>query len=390
MPMRPSRGAFQIASFRHIPIRIHFSLLLVLPLLAFMFGGAFTRAAQEAGVPPQGLTGSPLLWGLLVAVGLFAAVLIHELAHVMYALRTGGTVRSVTLMMVGGVSELVDAPKRPRDEALMALVGPLTSLCLAALLYGGLLLVRGSGWFNLNFALFYLALLNLILGVFNLLPAFPLDGGRVVRALLSARMGPVRGTRAAAALGKGFAALFGVLGLLAFNPFLMLIAFFVFMGAEGEAQQVELRMALEGLPVGDLMTPRTRGVDPDAPLTECLGRMRRERRLALPLTEDERPLGWVTLEAVQRFIPEERWKHTARELLEPAVSVSPRADAWSAVKRMAEARVPRLVVVDEGGRLVGTLDGHDLQQAVALHQQATAERQREQRPRWPQERENPV
>ncbi len=390
MPQRASRGSFRIASFRGIPIRIHFTLLLVLPLLALMFGRAFRVQAELAQVPPSALSGPPTLWGLGVAVGLFAAVLVHELAHVVYALRTGGKVNGITLMMMGGVSELSEAPKRPRDEALMALVGPLTSIGLAGLLYVGLLLVRGTGSFNLQFALFYLALLNLILGVFNLLPAFPLDGGRIVRAALSARMGPVRGTRAAAGLGKVFAALFAVVGLVSFNPFLLLIAFFVFMGAEGEARQVAMKMALEGVPVAELMTPRTQGLDTDAPLTECLGALRRERRLALPVSEGDRPLGWVSLEAVQRVPPDERWKRTARDILEPAVSLSSREDAWAAVRRMSEEKVSRLVVVDEEGRLLGTLDGQDLQQGIALRQQGNGERQRRQPPSWPQQRERPA
>jgi Zn-dependent protease/CBS domain-containing protein len=395
MPMRASRrGSFQLASFRGIPIRIHFSLLLVLPLMAFLFGGAFSRAALEAGGPPGGMRGAPVLWGLAVAVGLFTAVLVHELAHVLYALRTGGTVRSVTLMMVGGVSELTEAPKRPRDEALMALVGPLTSLGLAGLLYGALLLVRGLGpnalgYSNLQFALFYLALLNLILGLFNLLPAFPLDGGRVMRAMLVARLGPVRGTRMAAGLGKLFAALFGVVGVMSLNPFLLLIAFFVYMGADGEARQVAMKVALEGLPVVQVMSPRTLGLDAEAPLPECLGALRRERRLALPLLEDGRPVGWVTLEAVQAVPPRERPLRTAREVQEPVETLPLDSDAWSAVQRMSERGVPRLAVVDGEGRMVGMVDGHDLTQALLLHQRAEEARQREERgrgPRWPRER----
>ena len=121
-----------MGAFRGIPIRVHFTLLLILPLLAVMFGGAFRRAAEVAEVPPERLLGSPAVWGLGVAVGLFASVFVHELAHTLYALARGGRVRSITLMMVGGVSELTEAPPRPRDEALMALVGPLTSILLAA------------------------------------------------------------------------------------------------------------------------------------------------------------------------------------------------------------------------------------------------------------------
>lgn len=205
--MRAARGSFQIGSFHGIPVRVHFSLLLVLPLLAFLFGGAFQRAAEVAEVPPERLSGSPALWGLVVALGLFASVFIHELAHTVYALRRGGTVRSITLMMVGGVSELTEAPPRPRDEALMAAVGPLTSILLAVLLGGATWLLQEVRSFNLQFAFFYMASLNLFLGVFNLLPAFPMDGGRIVRASLAGRLGMVRATQVASWLGRGFAVL---------------------------------------------------------------------------------------------------------------------------------------------------------------------------------------
>ncbi|RKG56998.1 site-2 protease family protein, partial [Corallococcus exercitus] len=136
-------------------------------------------------------------WGLAVAVGLFVSVLLHEMAHTFYALRHGGEVHGITLMIVGGVSELAQVPKRPRDEALMALVGPLTSLGLAALLGAVTWGVHGLGLFQVQFALFTLAMLNAVLGVFNLLPAFPMDGGRIVRAALTPRLGMVRATKVA-------------------------------------------------------------------------------------------------------------------------------------------------------------------------------------------------
>ncbi|WIG95155.1 site-2 protease family protein [Myxococcus sp. SDU36] len=383
--MRAARGSFQIGSFRGIPVRVHFSLLLVLPLLAFLFGGAFRRAAEVAEVPPERLGGSPALWGLVVAVGLFASVFVHELAHTVYALRRGGKVRSITLMMVGGVSELTEAPPRPRDEALMAAVGPLTSLLLAALLGGATWLLQEARSFNVQFAFFYMASLNLFLGVFNLLPAFPMDGGRIVRASLAGRLGMVRATQVASWLGRGFAVLFGVGAVLSFNPFLAVIAFFIFMGAQGEAQQVRMKATLERVPVADLMTPRRVGVDAGASLEQTLWDLRRERLLLLPVTEDGRPVGQVSLETVRGVPDSERMTRTAREVMVPAVVVRLDEDGWTALRRMAEEEMPQLIVVEADGALAGTLDLNDVQRGLSLYQ-AREERRGPQERRWRQER----
>jgi Zn-dependent protease/CBS domain-containing protein len=382
--MFSARGAFRIASFRGIPIRIHYSLLLVLPLLALLFSGAFRQMAAVAEVPPERLGGPPVLWGLFVAVGLFASVLLHELAHVIYALRTGGKVRGITLMILGGVSEVTEMPRRSKDEALMALVGPVTSLGIGGLLFFTLWLLPEGRTFSPRFALFYLGGLNIILGIFNLVPAFPMDGGRILRGLLTGPLGRVRATRVASRVGKGFAVLFFILALFSFNFILALIAIFIFMGAEGESRQAQLQAVLEKLRVEQVMTPRFHGVDASASLEEVLVELRRARRLALPVTEDGRPLGWVVLGDVTRVPETERLARTAREQVRPAVEVAPEGDAWGAFRQMVEAQPPQLLVVEQG-RLVGMVDANDINAAVALH--LSSEEDRTGRgTRWRQER----
>jgi Zn-dependent protease len=382
--MQSRRGAFQVGSFRGIPIRIHYSLILVMPLLALMFGGVVRRAAQVAEVPAELLGGSSILWGLGVAVGLFASVLVHELAHVIYALRTGGKVQGITLMIVGGVSEVTELPQRSRDEALMALVGPLTSMALGGVLFAAAWLLPDTSSFSPRFALTYLASLNLFLGFFNLVPAFPMDGGRILRGVLAGRMGMVRATRVAAVVGKGFAFLFFAVGLFTFNPFLAFIGFLVFTGAQGESRQVLLRSVLEKLRVEQVMSPRFHGVEVDTPLEEALGDLRRARRLALPATENDKPLGWVVLGDVMQVPELERPGRVVREHVRLAVVVTPGQDAWSAMQRMVEAQPPLLLVLEEG-RLVGTVDANDFNAAVALHLGSTEDRGGGW-PRWRQER----
>ncbi|WP_342378946.1 site-2 protease family protein [Myxococcus stipitatus] len=384
--MRETRGAWKVGSLRGIPIRVHVSLLLVLPLLAYLFSGAFRRAAEVANVPTAQLTGVvPVLWGLGVAVALFVSILVHELAHTLFALSRGGQVRSITLMMVGGVSELSEPPHKPRDEALMALVGPLASLALAGLFGLLAMAVAGMGPFHLQFACFYLAGLNLFLGLFNLLPAFPMDGGRILRALLVGKLGAVRATRVAALVGRGFAVLFAVWGLVTLNPFLLVIAFFIFMGAEGEARQARMKAVLERVKVAELMTPRLAGVELGASLEQALWDLRRERRVALPVTEAGRPVGWVGVEDVRGVPDAERLSKTAREVLRPLPVVSMDENGWRALQRLGDSAVPLLAVVDADERLAGTLDVDDVQRGMALHQTREERAEREAR-RWRQER----
>jgi Zn-dependent protease/CBS domain-containing protein len=381
--MSGTRGAFRIASFRGVPIRIHYSLILVLPLLALMFGGVFQQAARMAEVPVAHGRVAPFLWGLGVAVGLFASVLVHELAHVIYALRTGGQVRSITLMLVGGVSEVTELPRRHRDEVLMALVGPLTSVALGILLLGVQALLPESPAFSPRFAIAYLAGLNLFLGLFNLVPAFPMDGGRILRGLLAGRMGVVRATRVASMVGKGFALLFFIVALFTLNPFLFVIALLVLTGAEGEARQVLLKTVLEKLRVEQMMSPRFHGVELDTSLEEALSELRHARRLALPATEHDQPVGWVVLGDALKVPEAERALRTVRELVKPAVVVAPGDNAWTAMRQMAETQPPLLLVLEQG-RLVGTVDANDLNAAVALH--LPSEEGRGRWPRWRQER----
>ncbi len=362
-----TRSGFQIGTVRGIPIRIHFTFLLVLPLLAYGFGRSFAEQARQAGVPVGGLAGSPYAWGLGIAVALFLSVLVHELAHSLYALSHGGRVRSITLLMIGGVSELVEPPRTPGQEAVMALAGPATSLVLGALFGAGWLAAAGLGEANLRFALFYLAELNVVLGAFNLLPAFPMDGGRILRGVLARRRGPVRATQIAATVGKIFAILFGIAGFLQPNFLLVIVAFFVYAGAEGEERQVLARAVLGELRVAELMTPSAAAVAPGESLFDVGERMVRERRLAFPVVEGDVVLGILPLEAVERVPLERRRATTAREAAVPAVPVSPQDKVADALRSLSERGATHLAVVD-GGRLVGVLSQADVFRGLKLRE----------------------
>ena len=360
-----TRHGFRIFSVRGIPIRIHYTFLLVLPFLAYAFGRSFAAAASLAGVPATALTGPPWAWGLLVAIALFASVLVHELAHSLYALSHGGKVQSITLLMIGGVSELTEAPPRPAQEALMALAGPATSLAIGAICYALSRVVGTSGGFDARFALFYLGQLNLLLGFFNLLPAFPMDGGRILRALLVRSRGPARATQVAATVGKVFAGLFALAGLFGGNFFLVIIAFFVFIGAEGEQHAVLTRALLGELRVAELMTPQPATVAPTDTLYAVGERMIREKRLSFPVVDRGHVLGTLTLDAVDHVQVEDRKVTPASRVMSPAATVASSDRVADTLRLFAERRTADLSVVDQD-RLVGTVSRFDVARALRL------------------------
>lgn len=184
----------------------------------------------------------------------------------------------------------------------MAFVGPLTSLVLGGVFYA-LYRVADTTLFNLRFAVFHLAYLNVVLGLFNLLPAFPMDGGRILRGVLAERWGLLRATRVAARAGKAFAVLFAIAGFVSVNLLLMAIAFFVYVGAEAESRNVLVKAVLGHIRVRDLMGSQPRPVEPSLSVFEVGERMLRERRVAFPVVEGGNVLGVVGLEDVQRVPP---------------------------------------------------------------------------------------
>ncbi len=284
------KTGIRIATIRGIPIRIHPTFLLVLPFLAYGFGRDLSAAAQRAGVPAERLALSPWVYGLGVALALFASVLVHELAHSFYAIRKGGRVADIVLLPIGGVSEITEPPKTPGQEAVMALAGPATSLGLGVISFALLALVRPLHEFELSFAFFYLCYMNVSLGLFNLLPAFPMDGGRILRGILARKMGIVRATQIAAAVGKTFALLFAAIGFVSGNFVLLLIAFFVFVGGEAEKGAVLVHSAAAELRVPDVMIEAD-PVDADERVVDALRTLEEKHLSHVPVKHDGRLVG---------------------------------------------------------------------------------------------------
>src|SRR5215216_4442286 len=238
-------GAFKIGRISGIDVRVHWTFFLLLAFFAFI-------GYQGSGSPLGALTATVMI------VALFLCVLLHEFGHSLVAQRLGLEIHSITLLPIGGVSNLESLPEKPVDEVKISVAGPLVSVVLALIFFGvGLLLGAEprmptdlfTGIGSVGQFFFYLGYLNIILALFNLIPAFPLDGGRVLRGLLATRLGALRATEIASRVGQLFAFAFFLIGLLGGNFLLALIAVFIFFGANGEAQMVRQRELTRGLSV---------------------------------------------------------------------------------------------------------------------------------------------
>ena len=361
---------FRIGSAFGIPIQLDLTFLIILPIFAWLIGsqvGIFVEQLNtlwgtsiDAGPLTRGAT--PWILGVASAVGLFVGVVLHELGHSVVAMRYGFPIESITLWIFGGIAQLTDTPEDWRQELLIALAGPAVSIVIGALCYAAFLAVPAS-LDAVAFVLGYLALMNLVLAAFNLLPGFPMDGGRVLRALLARTRPFARATQIAAEVGKVFAFLLGLLGLLGGNLLLIGIAFFIYIGASGEAQQTVMKAAFQDVTVRDVMTPATavETVSPDCTVADLVDLMFRQRHTGYPVMENGELVGLVTLEDAREVDPVEREAFLVEDVMTTDLqTIAADDDAMTAFVEMQRNGIGRLLVVDEAGQLVGLVTRSDL------------------------------
>jgi stage IV sporulation protein FB len=336
-----------IARIAGTVVRIHVTFLL---LLVWIGAGQWRLGGRDAA-----------LEGVLFMLLLFACVLAHEFGHILAAKRYGIRTPEVTLWPIGGVASLERIPDNPREELVVAVAGPLVNVAIAA----AIVLVIGA---NLDTAivtdlenphggiLMRLAAANIFLVAFNMIPAFPMDGGRVLRAVLAMRMNYAAATRMAARIGQGAALLFAVVGLFG-NPMLIVIAVFVYLAASAEAQDVSFRGAMQGLPVHAGMVSPVETLDPSATLDDAVDLMLRTSQKEFPVVDGAgRPRGLLTRDGLILAL---RQGGPATPVLDVMARDLPTAQEWqpidAAIALLNKTRAPALLVLNWDQQLVGLL-----------------------------------
>ncbi len=370
-----------------IPLFLDITFLIILPVLAWLIGSQlpeFLGLLQETGAMDVDQAGidalsegmTPYLLGLAAALALFASVVIHELGHAITGRVYGVETERITLWLLGGMAHFREMPQQKGAEAVVAIAGPITSGVLGALVLGSLAFVP-SEMVGLHFVLIYTGYMNILLAVFNMIPALPLDGGRVLRSLLHLKMSRLRATQISASISKALAIALGLFGLLAFNLFLILIAFFVYIAVNAEAQYAIFSDTLSRFNVEDLMTSPVESVDPDTSVDEVRRRMLNQTRVAYPIkTVDGEFIGQITLDDVQEA-PEGTVAKDAMSDAPP--TISSREQASELFERMIRDDNHRLLVTDDAGYVVGIITKTDLMRAIQIIS----------KPRRPSQRESP-
>jgi Zn-dependent protease len=341
------KNSWKLFTVRGVDVRLHFTFPLILIFAAFQFG-----------VISGSATGA--LFGVIAISTLFALVTLHELGHSFAAQYYGIDVRQIVLSPIGGVAQLERMPDNPQQELVIASAGPAVNFIIAIIL-GAVALAAGNGLPGLRDALpgasgyglsalfAFIFVYNIILALFNLLPAFPLDGGRILRALLAMRLDYVRATRWAANIGRVAAVGLGLYGLMNGGIFMMLIALFIFTAAGQEAQYVTMRQALKGYTVQHVYSESAYRLMPESTIRQAADLMLLGGQTSFAVVQNDRLVGFVPQAALIEALQGKPPYTPIAEIMRQDVLTATLDEALIDVEmRMAEAKLDALPVVQDG------------------------------------------
>lgn len=350
----------KIGTIAGTAVRIHITFIL---FLLYIWGASYVTGGADAA------------WsGLVFMVLLFLCVLAHEFGHIFTARAFGIPTPDVTLLPIGGVARLERIPEEPREEFLIAIAGPLVNVVIALVLMA----FAGADLQSSHLAavesarvsmIDRLASVNLFLALFNMIPAFPMDGGRVLRALLAIRLGFARATEIAATIGQWFAFALGFIGLFS-NPLLIFIAIFVYLAAASEAQLVAVRAMSRGVPVASAMMTQFATLSPDAPIEDAIDALLRTSQTEFPVVDPNgRLAGLLTrndmIRALKELGPDAR---VAEAMTADVPTVSNRSRLDEAFRLLQEKTAPAVAVVDATGRVVGLITSETIGEMLMVQE----------------------
>lgn len=352
------KWSFKIAEFRGIGVFVHATFLILIGFVVLSHWAVGHDIAKT-------------LEGVAFVLALFTCVVLHEFGHALTAARFGIRTRDITLLPIGGVARLERMPEEPLHELWVALAGPAVNVAIAAAIFVALqvfgaaigpverLSVTGGSIFE------RLMFVNIGLAAFNLLPAFPMDGGRVLRAALATRLDYTRATQIAASAGQAMALLFGLVGFFT-NPFLMFIALFVWIGAGQEASLVVMRAALAGIPVVRAMETVFRVLAPSDLLTRAVDETLASAQQDFPVLEGGVVVGILTRQALLEGLARRGAESTVAESMQREFPSIEAAEMLDAAFRRLEGKNSRTMPVMQGGVLVGLVTLDNVGDVVAI------------------------
>jgi Zn-dependent protease/predicted transcriptional regulator len=353
-------------------VKADWSLLILAVLVTWSLAQRF--AFLYEGLP----SGMYWMMGVLATAGLFLSIVLHELGHSLISRKQGMPMKGITLFIFGGVAEMSDEPRNARAEFSMAIVGPAVSVVLAVVFYMFYMVGYTLQWPVFVSGIFkILSIINLVLAVFNMIPAFPLDGGRVLRSFLWQRKGNLKkATASASKIGVGFGTFLIILGVVSvlFGNFIggmwqFLIGLFVRNAAKSSYMQLEIRETLKGEPIARFMSDSPVTVPADISIDKLVqDYFFRYHFHMFPVIQDSSVLGCISTTEVKKINREEWVRHTAREMLVPCNEdnvVSPDTDAMNVLSILQRTGRSRLMVLD-GDRLVGVVSLKDLLNFLSL------------------------
>lgn len=355
------RGSIKLFDAFGIAIKIHITFLL-LPFLGYLY------TAAEYGV----LQGIRIVF---LIFSLFFFVVCHELSHSLQAKKYGVVVRDITLLPIGGIAAMESIPDNPKQELAISIAGPLFNFILAAVFFlpakyllGGEVLFPAfhlslESWAQTLASLYWV---NLVLGIFNLLPAFPMDGGRIFRAFLAQRIDYRKATRIAVGFGHTFAVLFAFVGIILPNYLLVIIAFFIYVAASQEELQVDIRMILKNFRVKDLLSPEYLSVTPDATLSKVLELMFHSHVEDFPVVEGDRLVGLLTRADITRAVHQYGMGKSVKEAMRREFPTAKASDPLTSVhKKMQESGIKAVPILKDD-RLCGIITVEDISKVYTI------------------------
>lgn len=358
--------SIKMFSVRGIDVKIHLTFVLILIWAAYRWGISLGHGVEGA------------VFGVVLILLLFLGVTLHELGHSFQALRFGVPVQDITLLPIGGVARIERMPEEPGQELQIALAGPVVNLIIGFGLIVVSQVLRVQGWLEVGELyralgsvswqglLAYLVMANIALALFNLIPAFPMDGGRVLRAVLAMRMDYNRATRWAVRIGQALAWGLGLWGFTSGSFTLILIAIFVYLAAGQEREVVEAKHALGDLRVGDAMSRQVQTLTPTDSLNHAVTLILQTNQADFPVAEGDRLVGFLTEKDLLQGLQSQGGDEAVGRIMQMDVpALSPELPLFDAQQQMAAANV-RVMPVTRGGDLIGLLRTEDINEVYRL------------------------